>query len=279
MVKHVSKRSKKEEYSEEESEVDQAAAEEARKKLHRIPFEQLKKMQKEGFAKAARVQHPRFSREEKEDEGGEKKKNESSSKSKKPMEVSSKAPVAVPREWAAKVEGLHKKPKTRDPRFSDLSGTFNSELFSKSYAFLDDYRKKELATLEQSLKGGKGGKKKKGMGVAHLTHEERDRAARMLDRMKSTEAARKQLTDHNLVKRQLRKEEKERVLKTGKKPFFAGESQIKKKMMENKYKALKEQGAGQLDRFIEKKRKHQASKERKTLPFVRRSAQNDRMED
>ena len=32
---------------------------------------------------------------------------------------------------------------TRDPRFDDLSGKLNHELFKKSYAFLDEIRDKE----------------------------------------------------------------------------------------------------------------------------------------
>ena len=32
---------------------------------------------------------------------------------------------------------------SRDPRFDDLSGTFNEDLFKKSYSFLDDMKTNE----------------------------------------------------------------------------------------------------------------------------------------
>lgn len=40
----------------------------------------------------------------------------------------------------------------RDPRFDSLSGNFNQDLFEKSYAFLEDYRKAEVEQLTKELK-------------------------------------------------------------------------------------------------------------------------------
>lgn len=43
----------------------------------------------------------------------------------------------------------------RDPRFEKLSGHFNQDLFEKSYAFLDDYKKSEQDLLRQQIKKSK----------------------------------------------------------------------------------------------------------------------------
>lgn len=43
----------------------------------------------------------------------------------------------------------------RDPRFEKLSGHFNQDLFEKSYAFLDDYKKSEQDLLRQQIKKAK----------------------------------------------------------------------------------------------------------------------------
>ena len=40
---------------------------------------------------------------------------------------------------------------TRDPRFDDLSGTLNHELFKKSYAFLNEIKDKEKKVCDCSL--------------------------------------------------------------------------------------------------------------------------------
>lgn len=39
---------------------------------------------------------------------------------------------------------LKKKPVTRDPRFDDLSGTYNEEQFKRSYKFIDRLKAKEF---------------------------------------------------------------------------------------------------------------------------------------
>ena len=41
--------------------------------------------------------------------------------------------------------------KTRDPRFDPLSGSLNTEMFEKSYQFLDDYRKSEIDLLQKEM--------------------------------------------------------------------------------------------------------------------------------
>jgi ribosomal RNA-processing protein 36 len=45
--------------------------------------------------------------------------------------------------------------KSRDPRFSDLSGTLNPSLYHNSYSFLPTLQKSELETLKTSLKAAR----------------------------------------------------------------------------------------------------------------------------
>lgn len=49
----------------------------------------------------------------------------------------------------------------RDPRFDSLSGTFNQELFEKSYSFLDDYRKSEAEAIRAELRKEKDEERKR----------------------------------------------------------------------------------------------------------------------
>ena len=41
--------------------------------------------------------------------------------------------------------------KSVDPRFSELSGKLNTEIFTKSYQFLDEEQEKEIAVMEKKL--------------------------------------------------------------------------------------------------------------------------------
>jgi hypothetical protein len=41
--------------------------------------------------------------------------------------------------------------KTIDPRFSELSGKLNTDIFTKSYQFLDEDQEKEIAVMEKKL--------------------------------------------------------------------------------------------------------------------------------
>ncbi len=66
------------------------------------------------------------------------------------------------------------------------------------------------------------------------------------------------------IKRDWRKDQEERV-KQGKKPIFMKKSQVKQKELEIKFQKLSSDG--KVDKFLEKRRKKQASKDRKKLPF------------
>lgn len=54
----------------------------------------------------------------------------------RPLEIPSKKPVDI------KVPSK-KPPASRDPRFDDISGEYNEQLFKRSYRFIDKIKKKE----------------------------------------------------------------------------------------------------------------------------------------
>lgn len=78
---------------------------------------------------------------------GSKKKQFSRANKNRPSEVSSKKRVSSFREIFPQ-----KKKVSRDPRFDDLSGTFNEEYFRKSYSFLSDMKDNEIQVLHKKLK-------------------------------------------------------------------------------------------------------------------------------
>ncbi|ORX91176.1 ribosomal RNA processing protein 36 [Basidiobolus meristosporus CBS 931.73] len=170
------------------------------------------------------------------------------------MEVTSKRPVS---RFRNVVEGP--KLKTRDPRFDNLSGKLNEEMFGKSYQFLENYKSDELRMLRESI-----AKERDPKQVEKLKSQ--------LQRMQSQQAAMKEKHRKQEIKHSRKKAEMEMVSK-GKKPFFLKRSELKKLELVDKFKNLKE--AGSIDKVIEKRRKHNAAKQHKRIPFKRRRTEGD----
>src|SRR5690606_20215309 len=63
-----------------------------------------------------------------------------------PVEMSSKKPVSRKRE-AVPVPIIH----ARDPRFDPAVGNVDSDRFKKNYAFLDEYREKEVEEMKKAM--------------------------------------------------------------------------------------------------------------------------------
>ncbi|XP_057607749.1 ribosomal RNA processing protein 36 homolog isoform X3 [Chionomys nivalis] len=83
----------------------------------------------------------------------------------RPLEMSAK--VRVP--FLRQVVPISKKV-ARDPRFDDLSGEYNPEIFDKTYQFLNDIRAKEKVLVKKQLKKRRSG-------------EEREKLQQLLRRM------------------------------------------------------------------------------------------------
>ena len=72
--------------------------------------------------------------------------------------MSSKRPVSRFREVVAVTKD--KRREIRDPRFEEGAGQLNQDLFKKSYAFVDDMKKKEKLLIQKEVKKTKNTEKK-----------------------------------------------------------------------------------------------------------------------
>merc|ERR1711862_270773 len=89
------------------------------------------------------------------------------------------------------------------------------------------------------------------------------------DEMKRDMAQRARAEDRTKLLRELKRGEREKVAQ-GKKPFYLKSSEKKKIQQIQKFNALKSQGQGQLNSYLEKREKRMASKDRRRIPRERR---------
>ncbi|OSX68945.1 hypothetical protein BU14_2058s0001 [Porphyra umbilicalis] len=66
------------------------------------------------------------------------------------------------------------------------------------------------------------------------------------------------------VRRGLRREERSRLAAGGKRPYYAKEAVVREKVMEKKYEELK--ASGRLTKYVERRRKREAQKDKRLLP-------------
>ncbi|XP_046557875.1 ribosomal RNA processing protein 36 homolog [Haliotis rubra] len=163
----------------------------------------------------------------------------------RPAEASSKKPVSIYREVISV-----KKKVTRDPRFDDLSGKYNEAIFKSSYAFLDDVKQREKEKLAKQLKKTKNDQKKKELQY-------------LINRMEQQASADKQKQKRKELEKDWKKKELGRVVE-GKNPYFLKKGDLRKLELAERFKELKK--TGKLDKYMGKKRKKNASKEKKKLP-------------
>uniref|UniRef100_A0A0G4I3N2 rRNA biogenesis protein RRP36 n=1 Tax=Chromera velia CCMP2878 TaxID=1169474 RepID=A0A0G4I3N2_9ALVE len=257
--------------------------------VSKIPFSQLKKMQRDGTIKrerggaaggkggggwitgpssaSSRQQQAAANAAASKAEGAKKAK-----KNKRPMEVSSKTPVAP----AAFSKGTaRQREKARDPRFSELSGRLDEEKFSKAFAFVDDLRKDEMQTMQKALRRAReeeeeeereAGEGRRG-NRRQLSEAQVERVSQQLNQMRSEEAQRRKKRAEIKVKRNLKNEEKRKVREEGKKPFFSSKRVVKEKVFEKRVDELKK--AGKLKRFIETKGQKTSKKDKREMPMRR----------
>ncbi|KAI7894396.1 uncharacterized protein EV154DRAFT_89515 [Mucor mucedo] len=167
-----------------------------------------------------------------------------------PMEVSSKRAVGRFRD----VVQLPAE-KRRDPRFDKLSGQLNQDLFEKSYDFLNDYKKSEMDMLKESIK-----KEQDPDAQEHMKG--------LLMKMVSAERFEQEKKRKQELLRERKKQESE-LVKQGKTPYFLKKSEKRKLDLIDRYQKM---GKKTVDRILEKRRKRNTTKDRKHLPFNRRSA-------
>ncbi|KAG6936677.1 ribosomal RNA processing 36 [Chelydra serpentina] len=163
-----------------------------------------------------------------------------------PLEISAKKPVPFLRQVITV-----KKAVQRDPRFDDLSGEYNPEIFEKTYSFLDGLKKREKEIVQKQLK--------KSQNV-----EQREKLQQLLKRMTQQEDAQKERQRQREKELALKRAQREQA-QLGRKPFYLKKSEKWKLELAEKYKVLK--GSGKLESFLSKKRKRNAIKDKRRLPF------------
>uniref|UniRef100_A0A671SQ83 rRNA biogenesis protein RRP36 n=1 Tax=Sinocyclocheilus anshuiensis TaxID=1608454 RepID=A0A671SQ83_9TELE len=137
-----------------------------------------------------------------------------------------------------------------DPRFDDLSGEYKPDIFSQTYKFINDIRQKETKIVRKKFVKAKSDTKKEELKA-------------LLKRMENQQRAR-QRQEHEREKELHFKQKQRELVGQGHKPFYLKKSDKKKLELAEKYSELKK--SGKLENFLSKKRKRNATKDRKMLP-------------
>ena len=113
---------------------------------------------------------------------------------------------------------LHKK-FSRDPRFDDLSGNLNEDKFKKNFEFVNDMAEDYIKKIKK-IKQSKKYKKK-------LTEQQYELLKKQNNYVKSWMNQQKQKNERNEIKKEINKENKERISK-GLKPVYINQNKINK---------------------------------------------------
>uniref|UniRef100_A0A7S1T2J7 rRNA biogenesis protein RRP36 n=1 Tax=Tetraselmis chuii TaxID=63592 RepID=A0A7S1T2J7_9CHLO len=243
------------ESGEESSGYDSEEEARIKRELEDIPFEVLERLRESGQGEGsvgAAATKGRASRKREGDTGAEEQASRKRANKNRPQEISSKRPVPRFREvfQASKRE-------VRDPRFESLCGSYSQDAFRKRYKFIYDEQLPEEATRLKSLMNREKNPAKKKKLQAKMT--------RVQQKLVEEKSIRKKET----WEREQKSKERE-LVKAGKKPFFQKRSDKRKAELVAKYQQLKE--SGQLDKFMAKKRRHNAAKDHRLIPSARRGA-------
>lgn len=164
----------------------------------------------------------------------------------RPMEVSAKRRAPFLRQVIPV-----KKAVSRDPRFDDLSGEYKPEIFEKTYKFINDIKQREKEVVQKRLKKTN-------------TVNKKEKLQFLLKRMENQDRARKSREEQREKELEFKRKQRE-MAGQGLKPYFLKKSDKKKLELAEKYNELKK--SGKLENFLSKKRKRNAGKDRKKLPF------------
>jgi len=169
-----------------------------------------------------------------------------------PQEVSSKQPVSVLRQVVAPSRA-----KAIDPRFDRAFGDYHEDQFKAAYNFVGDMKQQEMNMMEKAL-------------TEERNPYRAEALKKSLDRQKSVRAAYNKQEKERTLMQKWKKDERERV-RTGEKqaPFFLNKAAQRQLNLAAQYKDLKERANGQalnIDKLVEKRRKHKASKQHVMVP-------------
>ncbi|KAK3129662.1 hypothetical protein QOZ80_6BG0482990 [Eleusine coracana subsp. coracana] len=223
--------------SESESDGDDERARELERALADVPFGELQRARADGSL-AARAASA----------AAAVKKVRRASK-KRPMEISTK--VRPPR--LKEVIQVPKKV-VRDPRFEPIHGPLDKEGFRKRYNFLfDNDFPAEKEKLQKMIKKSKD---------PNAVEEMKSRITWIDKQLKSHP---QKNTESEILREHIKKERE--AAKAGKQPYYLKKSELRQRKLMTKYNELKE--AGKLDAYMERRRKKNASKDHRYMPYRR----------
>ncbi|KAK6274800.1 hypothetical protein POUND7_004509 [Theobroma cacao] len=222
---------------EEESDdyIDSDEEVEIEQELAEVTFEELQKARADGTESVSRKHHS---------ENKHRRANKN-----RPVELSSKKPM---RSFRQAIQAPKKV--VRDPRFESLCGKLDAEGFRKRYNFL--FENNLPAEREEAQKRLKKAKDPKVIG-------ELKNSISWIDKQIKFESAKH--TDAKILAEHKKKERE--AAKLGKRPFYLKKSEIRKQRLIEKYKKLK--ASGKLESFIEKRRRKNAAKDHRFMPYRR----------
>ncbi|KAH9509198.1 hypothetical protein Btru_049338 [Bulinus truncatus] len=207
--------------------------------LSHIPLNELREMQEKlGLKKFSTLKHGLHPKKTVNQTFKRKNKN-------RPTELSARRPVS-------KSQLVSKQKLTRDPRFDDLSGEYQEQIFKQTYGFLTDIKAKEKMKLKQLIKKTKDGQKK-----AELKE--------LLSRLQQKEMAEQKKAKMEKLEKELKKKELEKV-KEGKKPFFLKKS-AKKAFMDAEFKKELEE-SGKMQKYLYRKSKKLSAQEKRKQTWI-----------
>ena len=172
----------------------------------------------------------------------------------RPSEMTSKKPVPVLRETLQ--GGKHQ---GRDPRFEALTGgKFVESAFKKRYAFVyDEKLPEERQELQEAMKRTKSAAQRESL-QAQLTNVKQQIASERSRRRREA------------FEKEVKKKENAAVA-GGKRPFYLKKSEKRRQELVARYEELK--STGQLEKYMEKRRKRNAAKDHRYLPSRRPEAE------
>ena len=176
-----------------------------------------------------------------------------------------------PREVSSKIETVRFRKvvpmsanKVRDPRFDPLCGSFNEKHFQTKYAFLEDYRDGEIKELKERMHKIRSKAKKKGKRATPRDAEALRSMQTELTKLQQTQAKTKRDRKFTNAKSKIMAAERKKVAAGVKRPYYMKKSELKKLQLTQRYEELKSRG--KLDKFMVKRRKKNAAKDRRMVP-------------
>ncbi|KAB8416387.1 hypothetical protein FH972_024906 [Carpinus fangiana] len=167
-----------------------------------------------------------------------------------PAEQTSKRPITRKR---IITEVSNNPTHARDPRFSAASGYIDPTTVARRYAFLSTYRDGEIKELKEAVKKARDPEEKAKLRVAAGRMENRAR----VEKQREKEAE---------VRRQHKKEEREKV-KQGKKPYFLKKGEVKKQVLVDKFEGM---SGKDRERLVKRRKQKEAQREKRSMPGERR---------